>query len=350
MRKLDTALLTALVACGGSTGGRPGGSPAGGGSPTYAVTDLGFGHANFIDAQGRISGTSCSTAAGPCGGAVYLQGSGWSLAPVPQDATVVDVMGTDSGGNMALNVHYLGSLRGGYWLAYTSSPLERIPIPATVSSDGNREADVKAMNSAGHVVGPFQDGSTAGSYFFDGSLTRIGEVAQEAGALAINSRDQVAGWFLHPDDGVWTSHAFLWERGVLRDLGTLAGSLTEATAINDSGIVAGWGMTNAISGTTAVFRWDGQMHALGCPPGTVSCQAFAINARGDIVGDAIVSVGGDRIAFIWRDGAFHRLDDLAQNASSWRFERALSINDAGQVVGTGLLNGAANRAYLLAPR
>ncbi|MFL5309703.1 MAG: hypothetical protein ACJ79H_04525 [Myxococcales bacterium] len=347
MQKLRAATFVALVACGRTTG-LPSGSPASS-VPAYRVTDLGTGNPNFIDAEGRISGIGCSTDA-RCGGAVYEQGSGWSLAPLPQGAGTAVVKGTDSRGNMALDVHFPGSLRSGFWLAYIASPLQRIPVPALTAQDGSLEAGVGAINSAGHVVGWFADGLSSGAYFYDGSLTQIGKIGEATSAAAINSRDQVAGSFLHPDDGVWNSHAFRWENGVLQDLGTVAGTLTEATAINDSGVVAGWGMTSSLTGMSVIFRWDGQMHVLGCPQGTVTCHAFGINARGDIVGDALISVGGERFAFVWRDGVFYRLDAVTQDASGWRFETAMSVNDTGQVVGVGSLNGAENRAYLLTPR
>ena len=56
------------------------------------------------------------------------------------------------------------------------------------------------------------------------------------------------------------------------------------------------------------------------------------------------------MAFLYRDGAFHRLDDLVQGAPpGWRLILASSINDAGQIAGTGMLNGI-DHGYLLTPR
>jgi hypothetical protein len=95
------------------------------------------------------------------------------------------------------------------------------------------------------------------------------------------------------------------------------------------------------------------MHPLGCPSGTIGCGALGINGRGDIVGHAyrlatgLSAAAGE--AFIHRDGVFYRLDDLAQGAVGWHLEIASSINDAGQIVGTGSIDGASH-GFLLTPR
>ena len=122
-----------------------------------------------------------------------------------------------------------------------------------------------------------------------------------------------------------------------------------ATGINDSGVVTGWGGTTPFSGVSVIFRWDGEMHSLGCPEGTVHCEATAINGRGDIVGQALTEDRKTEVAFFHRDGAFHRLEDLVQGAPGWRLILANSINDAGQIAGTGMLNGV-DHGYLLTPR
>jgi probable HAF family extracellular repeat protein len=359
MWKPRITIVLTLIACGCRSVGPAASTPQSSsnalqarshaGTPAYLLADLGVGQASFINAEGQISGWSCSiAAAASCGGAVYVPRAGWSLAPVPQGAERVYVKGTDSRGNLALDAHYPDGMHGGFSLAFTAMPLRRIPI--ATAEDGSQESNVEAVNSAGHVVGRFRNQSTRRSYFYDGSVTAIGAPDQDTRARAINSRDQVVGSFSSDSEGHGNSHAFVWERGVLTDLGTVAGNFTEATGISDSGIVAGRAVAEPGSGATVVFRWNGRMTNLGCPPGSSSCGASAINESGDIVGEALVSPGGDRFAFVWREGTFYRLDEATEGTSGWHLEDAFSINDAGQIVGIGSLDGVDNRAYLLTPR
>jgi len=316
--------------------------------PAYSVTDLGKGFANFVDAQGRVAGSTCDDSS--CSGGVYATPGGWSLVPVPAGAVRVEVIGIDATGRLALNVEFPFSMRSTRSLPYRWPPLEFLPILASGPKDSSRESRIAAMNPQGHLVGRLFDdsGSTiaSGGYFYDGSVARIGFAARQnnAEALALNSHDQVAGWIQQGPE----QHAFLWDRGVLRDLGTVSGASTMATGIDDSGVVTGWGATSPTSGVSIIFRWDGEMHPLGCPAGTIHCEATAINARGDIVGQALTAEKTE-VAFVYRDGSFHRLGDLVQGAEGWHFILAASINDAGQIAGTGELDGH-DHGYLLTPR
>jgi uncharacterized membrane protein len=54
-------------------------------------------------------------------------------------------------------------------------------------------------------------------------------------------------------------------------------------------------------------------------------------------------------AFLWSGGVMKDLNQLLPPSSGWFLEVAQSINDAGQIVGAGTLNGQ-DRAFLLSPR
>ena len=87
-------------------------------------------------------------------------------------------------------------------------------------------------------------------------------------------------------DAAGDTHAFLWEDGVMQDLGTLGGAFTFSVAgsINNRGQVVGANFMS--SGQSRAFVWqDGVMTALDDSDG--SSSALGINARGDIAGQIL---------------------------------------------------------------
>lgn len=86
----------------------------------------------------------------------------------------------------------------------------------------------------------------------------------------------------------------------MTDLGTLGGTDSRAVAINDRGQVIGTSST--ASGRYHAFIWqDGVMTDLGVLPGKSNSKAAAINDRGQVVGDS------DDRAFLWQH---KRMTDL----------------------------------------
>ena len=78
------------------------------------------------------------------------------------------------------------------------------------------------------------------------------------------------------------------------------------------------------------------------PAGTLSI-GYGINAWGDVVGAT------DIAAFLYTHGQMHNLNDMIPSNSGWQLGVARSINDRGDIVGTGHLNGAIGglRGFLL---
>jgi probable HAF family extracellular repeat protein len=81
-------------------------------------------------------------------------------------------------------------------------------------------------------------------------------------------------------DGHFLYHAFLWQNGKMRDLGTLPGeSQSRAEDINNRGQVVCW--------SGGAFLWqNGKMRDLGALSGVDESAALGINSLGQVVGYA----------------------------------------------------------------
>ena len=185
----------------------------------------------------------------------------------------------------------------------------------------------------------------------DGEVIDLGtlEGGFESAASAVNSRGQVAGTFLNtfPDpfspfgQAGTEAHAFLWESGVMKDLGTLGGPETVAYFVNERGQVVGTSFTsptaNPASGlpTLDPFLWEnGKMLDLGTLGGT-SGTPNSLNNRGQVVG--LSNLAGDQTAhpFLWtKSGGIRDIGTLGGI-----FGQANWISEAGEIVGLASVPG-----------
>ena len=150
---------------------------------------------------------------------------------------------------------------------------------------------------------------------------------------AVNDAGQVAGFSMLPGDQV--GHAFLWEDGVMHDLGTLGGPTSTVQgprSLSEAGHVVG---TSDADGGRHAFLWhDGTMTDLGTLGGATS-QPRAVNSHGQVVGVS-ETAGGERHAFLWDDGVMTDLTALAPGVVE-----VVDINDAGQAIGHDPASGRA---------
>jgi probable HAF family extracellular repeat protein len=127
---------------------------------------------------------------------------------------------------------------------------------------------------------------------------------RQGAALGINNVGRIVGYIDVGPADARSDHAFLYEFGMTKDLGSFGGN-SRAQAINDQGIVVG-------------HSWD---------------------TRGRLR------------AFVWSkpDGMMD-LKGLTVDGASWRLESAQDINNKGQIVGYGINPSGKRHAFLLTPR
>ena len=185
----------------------------------------------------------------------------------------------------------------------------------------------------------------------NGSMTDIGALGavnsgHESSANAINASGQIVGVSDNGGSETGTREAFIYSGGVMRSLGLLGGTFSEATAINDGGEIAGNVMVTTIPDVRHAFRYvNGTMRDLGTLGGR-SSAANAINNSGQIVGHAdttnpppilrpLAQVSGvGQHAALWNGNIIHDLNTLAP--TGWTLTDAAGINRYAQIVGTGM--------------
>jgi probable HAF family extracellular repeat protein len=130
----------------------------------------------------------------------------------------------------------------------------------------------------------------------DGSPTNIGGLGPLNVGGDINNNGQVLGESLLPDNA--TYHSFLWQKGVVTDLGALPGRpLVFAGGLNNKGQVVGHACDATDTFCTAYLWENGVMTDLNTliPAGVYLYYAGDINDRGEIagvIGDPVTGASG----------------------------------------------------------
>jgi probable HAF family extracellular repeat protein len=195
-----------------------------------------------------------------------------------------------------------GNFRGFVWASGLMTDLGTLGGPNSFGNGINDLGQIVGGATVSEAVNPI-----LGFPPFYGTLWNKGEIVTltpgvPAAAFNINNRGQVVGRILVPDPtegGV--AHAFLWQEGVLTDLGVPAGDdNSEANSLNNSGQIvgdSGVGFIESYSPDRALLWQGGVFTDLNTliPPGSgyLLIVAFDVNARGEIVVCAVQLSSGN---------------------------------------------------------
>lgn len=227
---------------------------------------------------------------------------------------------------------------------------------------GGPDSATSYINEVGQISGvsyidtsstcPFDSPFTTRGFLWEkGKMIDLGTLGGTcSGTIKINNRGQIAGSSTLPFDQ--PDHPFLWENGHMRDLGTLGGTFGLANALNESGDVAG---TSSPAGDESVhaFLWrNGRMTDIGTVPGDSCSIAHSLNNSGRVVGTSLdcANFGVELHGFLWWPGGrLIDLNDFVPPGSDLQITDGESINDAGEIAGTGMLPNGDFHAIVLVP-
>ena len=316
-------------------------------SPQYTVTDLGPSiYPSAINDSGQVVGAYFH---GRSDAILYSEGVMRIITP--PDGAYSKAWGLNDFGDVAGEALFCDMVSGNCVNArnrafiYNSSRNTH----SILGTLGGRDSWAYGINNSGQVTGYSaiaQDQSTVHAFIYkDGTFTDIGAVlgSTETVALGINASGQVAGY---ASSNSATRGAFLYDSGFFlffEPNGFPYG-------INDRGEVVG-GLSGNDDGSGRAFLYShGAKQDLGTLGGGTFARAYALNNLGQVVGVSGPSFffNDGQKAFVYTGGTMQDLNALIPGVAGRMLTEARDINDAGQIVANGKINGE-DHGFLLTP-
>jgi len=318
----------------------------------YTVTNIGtLGGTGItlagINNLGLVAGSS-STATGHLRPFLY-QGGVMSTFPIPTSPTWgATGMAVNDAGQMTGHIQNAANAYRDKAYSYSggvATELGNFGYTGDVYSRG------EAINNAGTIAGivglnnsvvrrGFVQPAGAGAGFVLGTLG-----GSSSYATGINDAGRVVGY--SDLTGDTSSNAFAYSAGVMTNLGTLGGAGSLARAINNNGQIVGWS-TTASNATHAFSYSTGVMRDLGTLGGQFS-YARGLNNLGDVAGQSTLAGDTLEAGFVLRNGSMLNLNGLLDptTGAGWNVINAIDINDSGWIVAYGTRAGSFQQFGLL---
>jgi probable HAF family extracellular repeat protein len=216
-----------------------------------------------------------------------------------------------------------------------------VPYPGTFTD----------VSESGTAVGGVRFPGTLDSHatsFKDGVLTDLGTMGGGGWsfAWAINNSGTIVGNASLPTppfSGLFKFRGFVYENGVMRDIGTLGGTSSYLYDVNNSGTAVG--ASDLANGRMVATVYEGGvLHPLAEIPG--NSAARSVNARGDVVGSS--DAGG---GWLYSDGKLTMLAQIPEVAAAgYTSISPNAINDRGWITGTGYKPATGGQSFVLIPK
>ncbi len=344
---------------------------------SYTIADLGtlggpVSWANGLNDNGQVVGESDTGAVDKYGhpidhaflwdGTQGMRDLGTPTGDLNSDAGKINGAGEVAGSSSTAPVLKVDKKTGYSYFVWTD---HSATWSSTLKAQELGVGGAYGINGSGEIVGTSNNDPILWSGGKPIDLGTLGGAGNPSWASAINDSGQVVG-SAPLNDSSQTQRAFLWTpttpdgtKGSMKNLGALdttPGQFSSGFAINALGEVVG--VSDVLSLPHSFLYQGGKMYDLGTFGGVYNgSQALSINASGVVTGTAFDESSSfvAQRAWIWiptssngTSGQLTDLNTLIPANSGWILNKATTINDVGQIVGGGTINGV-EHAFLLTP-
>lgn len=329
-------LIISLSACGGGSDSIPSSNYN---TEPYEIIDLGAGYAGDINEKGHVTGVS--------DGQAYIYNG--------QSKTLIGTIGNEIVSPVGININ--DEVVAIYRPTISSSDTSVAYYSGTawtlLGKFGSEFAWPNDINDSGQIAGSYKpSGSAVRAFIYtSGTITVIpvpGKVVGESAyndTVEINNAGMVSGRFKDTSN---IDKAYIFDGSTVHELGTIAdplpGRYSYGTGLNNAGHSVDVSQNSSYRRRAFLYK-ESTMMDLGTLEG--NSHASDINNTDMVVGDYI-DINSDTRAFIHNGTEMQDLTSLLNN-NEWILEKARNINDAGMIIGTGLINNEVH-GYLLIPQ